>query len=640
MTELRVNKASVLSHTATLSFLHGEEEHRRTAYEYGEAGALRFTVPRALGTVSADAVFYDESGRSEVAKTEAHFCGMRGAYDIYEAPLPTLDVGLYFFRMTLHTVIGTLYAYRSDDTVCFSDDGQTPPTFQLSVSDFSFPAPKDRLGGVIYHIFVDRFAKGSKTVPLREDAKLNPDWDHGIPEYPAYPGAYLENNVFFGGTLYGVAEKLDYIATLGVNMIYLSPVFEAYSNHKYDTGDYMKVDAMFGGDAALSYLIEEAKKRGIGILLDGVFNHTGADSRYFNRKGRYPTLGAYQSQKSPYYDWYEFQHFPDRYTAWWGIPILPRIHPDRPECRAFFTGKDGVVEHYADFGIAGFRLDVADELSDAFLTEIKATLAKKNADTVLYGEVWEDASDKIAYDVRKRYYLGRELDGVMNYPLRTGLLSYIKDGTSDALSYALLTVTANAPKRIADAQMNLLGTHDTERVLTVLGGVSGDGLPNEELARLRMSEEQRDLAKRRLKMAYTALATLPGIPSVYYGDEAGAEGYRDPFNRMPFPWGREDADLLAHYRTLGALRKKYAVYREGDLLLLHLDHNLLVFARSGRGGIFLTAVNRSDMPYVFSFPKKGRELFSDTRVENFTLAPMSSCIFKFRELSEFEISDQ
>ena len=423
-------------------------------------------------------------------------------------------------------------------------------------------------------------------------------------------------------------------------MIYLSPVFEAYSNHKYDTGDYMKVDAMFGGDAALSYLIEEAKKRGIGILLDGVFNHTGADSRYFNRKGRYPTLGAYQSQKSPYYDWYEFQHFPDRYTAWWGIPILPRIHPDRPECRAFFTGKDGVVEHYADFGIAGFRLDVADELSDGFLAEIKATLAKKNADTVLYGEVWEDASDKIAYDVRKRYYLGRELDGVMNYPLRTGLLSYIKDGTCDALSYALLTVTANAPKRIADAQMNLLGTHDTERVLTVLGGVSGDGLPNDELARLRMSEEQRDLAKKRLKMAYTALATLPGIPSVYYGDEAGAEGYRDPFNRMPFPWGREDADLLAHYRTLGALRKKYAVYREGDLLLLHLDHNLLVFARSGHGGIFLTAVNRSDMPYVFSFPKKGRELFSDTRVENFTLAPMSSCIFKFRELSEFEISDQ
>ena len=155
-----------------------------------------------------------------------------------------------------------------------------------------------------------------------------------------------------------------------------------------------------------------------------------------------------------------------------------------------------------------------------------------------------------------------------------------------------------------------------------------------------MSEEQRDLAKKRLKMAYTALATLPGIPSVYYGDEAGAEGYRDPFNRMPFPWGREDADLLAHYRTLGALRKKYAVYREGDLLLLHLDHNLLVFARSGHGGIFLTAVNRSDMPYVFSFPKKGRELFSDTRIENFTLAPMSSCIFKFRELSEFEISDQ
>ncbi|HBJ19461.1 MAG TPA: hypothetical protein DDY70_06995, partial [Clostridiales bacterium] len=373
--------------------------------------------------------------------------------------------------------------------------------------------------------------------------------------------------------------------------------------------------------------------------LDGVFNHTGADSVYFNKKGRYPTLGAWQSKDSPYYDWYDFQHFPDRYTAWWGIPILPRIHPDRPSCRRFFTGDGGVIPHYAALGVAGFRLDVADELSDDFIADIKKTLTKQNPAATLYGEVWEDASNKIAYDARKRYYLGEELDGVMNYPLRTGLISYIKEGKTDALSYALLTVTANAPKRIADAQMNLLGTHDTERVLTVLGGVEGDGLPNEELATLRMSTEQRDIARERLKMAYTALATLPGIPTVYYGDEAGLEGYHDPFNRMPFPWGREDGELLAHYRTLGAIRHKYAVYREGELVLLHLDEKLLVFARIGQGGVFLTAVNRSDMPRVFSFSKKGRELFSDTRIENFTLAPRSSCIFKFRDLTEFEISD-
>ncbi len=639
MNELRIDKAPILSCSAALSFLHGERECRRTAYESGEAGALRLRLPRELGTVAVTFTFYDESGEHSLASSDAVWTGIRGATDLYEAPLPALPVGLYFFRISCRTVIGTIYAYRAGDAVRFSEDGNTPPSFQLSVSSFSFPAPREKYGGVIYHIFVDRFAKGSRKVPLREDAKLNEDWEHGIPEYPPYAGAHLENNIFFGGTLDGVTEKLDYIASLGVNAVYLSPIFEAYSNHKYDTGDYMTVDAMFGGNEALTRLIAEAKKRGIGILLDGVFNHTGSDSVYFNRKGRYSTVGAYQSKDSPYYDWYEFQHFPDRYTAWWGIPILPRIHPDRPACRKFFTGEEGVIARYAELGIDGFRLDVADELSDDFIADIKRTLAEKNPNAVLYGEVWEDASDKIAYDRRKRYYLGDELDGVMNYPLRTGLLTYLKEGTCDALSYALLTVTANAPKRIADAQMNLLGTHDTERVLTVLGGMSGDGLPNDELATLRMSKEQRDIARQRLKMAYTALATLPGIPTIYYGDEAGLEGYHDPFNRMPFPWGREDGELLAHYRALGEIRRKYPVYREGELVPLWLDANLFVFARCGVGGIFLTAINPSDTPRTFSFSKKGRELLSDSRCENFTLKPHSSCIFKFRELSEFEISD-
>ncbi len=639
MTELRIDKAPILSCSAVLSFLHGGRECRRTAYESGEAGALRLRLPRELGTVSVTYVFYDESGEHSVVSADAVWTGIRGASDLYEVPLPALPVGLYFFRISCRTVVGTIYAYRAGDAVRFSEDGNTPPSFQLSVSSFSFPAPREKYGGVIYHVFVDRFAKGSRKVPLREDAKLNEDWEHGIPEYPPYAGAHLENNIFFGGTLDGVTEKLDYIASLGVNTVYLSPIFEAYSNHKYDTGDYMTVDAMFGGNEALTRLIAEAKKRGIGILLDGVFNHTGSDSVYFNRKGRYPSVGAYQSKNSPYYDWYEFQHFPDRYTAWWGIPILPRIHPDRPACRKFFTGEEGVIARYAELGIDGFRLDVADELSDDFIADIKCTLAGKNPNTVLYGEVWEDASDKIAYDQRKRYYLGDELDGVMNYPLRTGLLTYLKEGTCDALSYALLTVTANAPKRIADAQMNLLGTHDTERVLTVLGGMSGDGLPNDELATLRMSKEQRDIARQKLKMAYTALATLPGIPTIYYGDEVGLEGYHDPFNRMPFPWGREDGELLAHYRALGEIRRKYPVYREGELIPLWLDANLFVFARCGVGGIFLTAINPSDTPRTFSFSKKGRELLSDSRCENFTIKPHSSCIFKFRELAEFEISD-
>lgn len=640
MNEFRIRKESCFPSSAVLSFLHGDKERRRTAYESGERGALRLRIPRLAGVTSVSFSFFDESGGRRLAVTRGTWTDICGSDDVYEAPLPEVSVGLCFFRIECESLIGTLYAYRTGSDIRFSDDRDTPPSFQISFSSFPESAPEENYGGVIYHVFVDRFAKGKRNVPLREDAKLNPDWEHGIPEYPPYPGAHLENNVFFGGTLDGITEKLDYISSLGVSILYLSPVFEAYSNHKYDTGDYRKVDAMFGGDDALIRLIDEAKKRGIGILLDGVFNHTGSDSVYFNRKGRYPSLGAYQSKESPYYDWYEFQHFPDEYTAWWGIPILPRIHPDRPSCRRFFTGEDGVISHYAGMGILGFRLDVADELSDDFISDIKATLAKSNPQTLLYGEVWEDASNKIAYDVRKRYYLGGELDGVMNYPLREGLISYLKDGTCDALAYALLTVTANVPKRIADLQMNLLGTHDTERILTVLGGVGGEGRSNDELAVLRMSGEQRSLAKERLKMAYTALATLPGLPTIYYGDEAGLEGYHDPFNRMPYPWGREDEELLAHYRALGAIRKKYDVYRKGELVLLRLNSDLLVFARIGQGGTFLTALNRSDAPRTLSFSKKGRELFSDIRYEKYTLPPRSSCIFKFRSLDDFEIYDR
>lgn len=623
---------------ATPSFLHGMTRRRRSAFEVLEDAALRLDVPRSFGVSGLRLFCFDESGERLLFEKEMLWSGTEAARDIYLADLPTERKGLFFLRIFCSGACGGAYAVRQGDALFFTEE-EASFSLRYSVSDFRYPQSRKKLGGVIYHVFVDRFAKGSVPVPLRADARREENWESGIPEYPPYPGAHLENNTFFGGTLYGVIEKLDRIASLGVNTIYLSPIFEAYSNHKYDTADYKRVDAMFGGEEALSLLIGEAKKRGIGILLDGVFNHTGSDSVYFNKKGRYPSVGAYQSKDSPYYDWYEFQKYPDRYTAWWGIEILPRIHPDRPACRSFFTGKGGVIEQYAALGIDGFRLDVADELSDDFIADIKRTLAKADPEALLYGEVWEDASEKIAYGVRKTYYLGSELDGVMNYPLRTGLISYIRYGECDALRYALTEVTANAPKRIADLQMNLLGTHDTPRILTVLGGPPEEGRTNDELAVLHMSDGERAVALARLKAAYTVLATLPGLPTVYYGDEAGLEGYHDPFNRRPYPWGREDVSLLRHYERLGELRKKYSVYREGDLILLHLSFELLLFARLDGDDVFLTACNRSEEERTLFFSKKVRELLGDTRCERYTLSPMTAAVFKLHAVDEFEISE-
>ena len=575
----------------------------RSCRAFGSGCTLTFTLclPRREGATEVFVELYD-AHRNTTDRIPMQWRHTAGGADFYTAELHTADCGcgLYYARPVLEEGGRLRYGSVSRESVRFSDDA-SGDALQLTLTDFSYPAPDWLCGGVIYQIFVDRFFRGAET-PLSPGAVINPDWEEGIPQYPAYPGAPLENNMFFGGNLDGIIRKLDYIASLGTTCLYLSPIFKAKSNHKYDTGDYMQIDPMFGTEADLRRLIREASAHGMRVILDGVFNHTGDDSLYFNRYGTYPGTGAYQSQESPYYEWYTFQQFPDRYTCWWNIPILPRISPDVPSCREFFTGPGGVIAHYADMGIGGLRLDVADELSDDFISAIKARLNERVPDAVLYGEVWEDASNKIAYGVRKRYFLGRELDGVMNYPLRTGLISYFRDGDCRPLMQYFTDIMPNTPPRILNAQMNLLGTHDTVRILTALGGRNADGMTNDQLAVLRMSEDERKEAKKRLAAAYLVLATLPGIPSIFYGDEAGLEGYSDPFNRRPMPWHALQEDLLCWYRQVGEMRRRFPVYREGAFRLLRLDREGLLFIREEEGCALLTAVNRGSRSLSCSVP--------------------------------------
>ncbi len=587
--------------------VNGSPLEGRQAVSLCDSVLFVLRVPRKLGVLSCRLRFAPDGGGKRKQLPLA-WKAREGSTDVYEAACPPAFLrglmGLSFYRVEAKTVYGTVYGHRRPgcamSLVVFSDRENDEAPRQLLVSDIPDTAPTWLYGSVIYHVFVDRFRRHG-VLPVRADAILNEDWENGIPQYPDYPGGPLANNMFFGGNLAGVEEKLDYIASLGVGCIYLSPIFEAYSNHKYDTGDYMTVDAMFGGEEAFKSLIAAAEQRGIRIVLDGVFNHTGADSRYFNRYGRYDSLGAYQSKESPYYNWYRFQDYPDKYTCWWDIPILPRIHPEEPDCRAFFVGKEGVIAHYAQMGIGGFRLDVADELSDDLVAAIKSRLREHCPDAVLYGEVWEDASNKIAYGNRRRYYYGHELDGVMNYPLRTGLISWLRHRDADPLWYALTEVLANCPKQIADATMNLLGTHDTERIMTALAGKERGSRTNQELAHAKMSAEEYALGVRRLMMAYTALATLPGVPSVFYGDEVGMQGYGDPFNRLPFPWHRMNETLLAHYRRLGALRRAQAVYEQGEFALLRLDADVLAFLRFDQDNACLTFVNQGVKDVKLSF---------------------------------------
>ena len=637
MNFLRIVSSDLTPFSGYVKYLHNGRAVSSGAFEKTSARSFELWLPRRWGTSSVSLLICAENGE-QVARISAEYTDFDKNSDVYVADISALDLpdGLYFMKLRLLTAAGELYGVKGKGREIVLSESDGGNLFQFSIVDFAYPLHKAYRGGIIYHIFVDRFFRSGK-VPVRDDAILLDDWYSEIPEYPPYPGAYLENNTFYGGTLYGIVEKLDYIKSLGTSMIYLSPIFEAYSNHKYDTADYMTVDAMFGGEEALKLLISEAEQRGIGIILDGVFNHTGSDSIYFNKKGRYPSVGAYQSQNSPYYSWFDFKSYPDDYTCWWNIEILPRINPSVKECAEYFVGKGGVIEKYAKMGIAGIRLDVADELSDEFIARIKKTLYKNRADSILYGEVWEDASNKIAYGKRKTYYLGKELDGVMNYPYRVGIIDYIRNKSTDLFEYALNEVTFNAPKRVRDMQMNLLGTHDTERIITVLAGRSAAGCSNKELLSVRLSDEERGVGENRVKLAYTILATLPGIPAVFYGDEVGLEGYKDPFNRRPFPWRSMNENILAHYRKIGEIRKGTDAYVDGDFELLSLTRDVLAFKRTKGNSSYITLVNNSSSPITVKLSGRSEELIFGSKGSSFAVPSESAHIYKTNSKTEIEI---
>ncbi|MBE6555066.1 MAG: glycoside hydrolase family 13 protein [Ruminococcaceae bacterium] len=526
--------------------------------------------------------------------------------------------GLFYYELLFLRGADTLFT-DTKDNVTYTLSPRSAGRFRLLVSENSFDTPQWFRGRTMYHVFVDRFAPRGGERP--DGAVYHENWHEEIEQFGAYPGAPVKNNEFFGGTLWGVADKLDYLKGLGVGVIYLSPIFKAASNHKYDTGDYETVDPQFGGMEALEHLIAEAKKRNMGVMLDGVFNHTGDDSRYFNRYGSYPEKGAYQSTLSPYTAWYYFRKFPDVYESWWGIEILPKLRLVNPELHRYLVGKGGVIEKYTRAGVMGWRLDVADELPDAFLDDLRCRVKEATGgEGVVLGEVWENAADKIAYGRRRRYFRGRQLDSVMNYPLRRGIISFVKEGDASALTSVLRELWGSYPTSVCHSLMNVLSTHDTERILTVLGGEPDDGrFSNAQLRVMRMTERERRVAKDRLKMAAALQYTVFGVPSLFYGDEAGMEGYHDPFCRRPFPWGREDAELLAFYRRLGRIREKNTALWDGEFSILAESENALAYERKNSKNRIVVAVNNGDQPFDVSLDAEATELLCGRVAEKGTV---------------------
>lgn len=501
--------------------------------------------------------------------------------------------GLYFYHFCVNTEDKQVRIAADTDLNARICKGQE---WQLTVYDQVYSSPDWLKGGMIYQIMVDRFNIGGERLKTKKDIIYRDDWG-GLPVYKPNSMGKILNNDMFGGNIKGITKKLGYLSGLGVTCLYLNPIFEAHSNHKYDTANYRKIDPDFGTVDDLKELIKKADKKGIKLMLDGVFSHTGDDSIYFNKYGRYNSVGAYQSVHSPYFGWYSFKDFPDSYDAWWNIAILPNTVEENVHFDEFVNGESGVISYWTELGIGGWRLDVADELPDKFLDRATYAAKKANPNAIVLGEVWEDASNKTAYSIRRRYLQGGQLDSVTNYPFKEDILNFVRSGDATRLNNTVNVLINNYPKFVLDNLMNLLDTHDTARILSVLGdcGICGTREQRAEAKVQNMPE-----AIKLLKLATILQFTLMGVPCVYYGDEVGLEGFEDPFNRRCFPTANKNKDILKWYKLLGAIRKQEKnILADGEYRRITDRDGVFAFTRYNDVESLTVIVNRSPAPYIF-----------------------------------------
>lgn len=553
--------------------------------------------------------------------------------DLYTADLTMPDTpGLlwYYFRFVDDEGVIRYFGNAEDGLGGVGvQSNKEPSSYQITVYDGSFKTPEWMRNGNMMQIMVDRFHASQTpdplTLPIGSFYHMN--WD----EDPVLvcndrSGEYAAND-FFGGDLKGVEQKLDYLADMGVTVLYFNPIFKARSNHKYNTGDYMSIDPGFGTEEDFRHLCTAAHERGIRIVLDGVFSHTGSDSLYFNKNGSYGKGGAYNDPKSPYASWFNFKKWPDDYNSWWGFKTLPTVNKDDPEFRKFIiSGRNSVVAHWIRAGSSGWRLDVADELPMDFIAEIRARQKKINPDSALIGEVWEDPSNKVAYGVTRCYCLGDTLDATMNYPLRDAILQFLRCRIdSTAFVRRVESMRENLPLPFLYSQMNLLSSHDKPRALTVLADV-GDMEPERRFRRaFDLAPESYNLGKRRLIAAWKLICAMPGMPCVYYGDDAGLYGMSDPMCRGTYPWGHEDKELLNEHRDAMRRRSASPALRTGSMKLVSCGPDVVmvyreifngrdVFGKPAADEVCALAVNRAASPRWVEFDGRAFEVPGESAV--------------------------
>ena len=511
------------------------------AVRAGQNVHLSLCIPEELGYVDPHLVLQKEGRYDVPVHYRMKFDGQTPHQNHFSVDVTLNDVGLYFYYFDLYTDFRRIV--RGPDN-CGVVSWQEGESWQITVYEADFETPAPIKGKVFYQIFPDRFCEGVENKPMPFPDRLYQADKHAEPFWqPNEVGGHL-NEDYFGGDLKGIQMKLPYLRKMGVDYLYLNPIFEAHSNHRYNTADYLNVDPLLGTNEDFAALCAEAKKYGIGIVLDGVFSHTGSDSRYFNREGRY--------------------------------------------------GEGGVIDTWLRRGAAGFRLDVADELPDSFIEKVRTAVKRVGPDKFLLGEVWEDATTKFGFDKRRTYLLGKGLDSVMNYPFKNAVLGFVCGRDAGQTMTDILTLCEHYPAPALDTALNFLSTHDTERALTVIADEPVNGRGRAWQSGRCVTGDAYEEGMLRLRMAYAIIYTLPGVPCLYYGDEIGMQGYRDPFNRGFYCWDSHEERLRPVLAQLAQLRHSCEAFRTGALRVLRAEGGILHYQRIGEAETAEIIVNRTE----------------------------------------------
>lgn len=552
--------------------------------------------------------------------------------------------------------------------------------YDLIVYKKGYETPDWVKNGVFYQIFPDRFFNGDETNDTAQteargatDYELINQW-YKYPENPdqeklnadSYPeeackGDSIWNNEIYGGDLEGITERIDYLKALGVNVIYLNPVFSSISSHRYDTSDYKKIDPILGDLGDFSELVKAAEENGMHIVLDGVFNHVSDDSIYFDRYykfvGQNGKVGAYpywayvydymeenpsatQSQAESkaktyfqskgvtdfsYTEWFKIfttsmkdengeavtDTIGERigkpvysYDGWWGYDNMPVIYStDGSEYQTgnwaseIIEGSSSVTQYWLQKGSSGWRLDVANEVSDETWQHFRQSVKGLNSDAVIIGEIWDDATE---------YILGDMYDSVMNYVFRDAVLAYAKGGSARDSIKELEKMRERYPKEAFYAMMNLVGSHDTARLLSFLDGIDDDRKQTDVKSAFPTYESTSVAAKQRQYLVAMIQMTYPGAPTIYYGDEAGMVGADDPDNRRAMIWGKGNQELVEWYAALANIRSQYTALRTGDITTVDMEDDALMgYVRSDADNTLWIITNNtgSDKKVSVSVPK-------------------------------------